>query len=121
MPRRRIVFDPGPLDGEKVRSEFIDAYGGSESNWDWLQRKLSGLHPDDVKDRCVRLIEEPRPCDFLKLPPCYVFGRLEIEHERAWWEGLEQGVFWIEAVVHDSFANAYFEARKRKAKEEDDE
>ncbi len=76
------------------------------------------MDPDELKERC-RLLKGQHPCRVIRLPPCYVFGQLDIEDENAWLEGLKEGRFTIEAVVHDEYAQAYYRRQVKGVPEED--
>lgn len=101
-----------------VKAESKDLYGVSNSNWNWVKHKLEGMDPDELKERC-QLLKGPQPCWVIKLRPLYVFGQLEIKDENAWQEGLKDGLFTIEAVVHHSYAQAYYSHQAEGIPEED--
>lgn len=107
MPKRtiKIFLFPTP---EQVEDDFKNLYGGTDANWNWLRKRLEKIDPDDLK----RLCEKLSLLDLVKLGPCWVFGRLRIENEDDWKNGLEEGLLMVEAVVHEDFATAYYEHRR---------
>jgi hypothetical protein len=119
VPKRRVTIVLDTRGGADVEADFKRLYGGSDANWRWLKRKLDAMDPAVLKARCVRIVRGRQPCDLLKLPPCFVFGKLVVNNEAAWSEGLEEGVFTIEAVVHDDYAQAYYRERIERVPEED--
>ena len=107
MPQRVIRFELDTTDGRNVEDYFKRLYGGSEGSWRWLRRMLERTDPAELRRRCERL----EACDVLRLAPFWLFGRLAIKDEAAWWRGLHEGVFHVEAVMHDDYATRYYEAR----------
>jgi hypothetical protein len=118
VPRKRIEVVLDARGDANVEAESKELYGVSDSNWDWVKRKLQGMDPDELKARCP-LLKGRHPCRVIRLPPCYVFGQLKIEDEDAWREGLQDGLFTIEAVVHDDYARAYYSRQVMGVSEED--
>jgi len=105
--------------GVDVAAEFKKC-GGSDANLRWLKRELERRDPVEVK----KLFKEVRlgpPGRRLELPPCVVYGQIEIPDEGHWLEGLVEGKLTIEAVVHSDFEPAYFQRRAGLIKPRDQE
>lgn len=55
----------------------------------------------------------------VEAPALLCLRALQIDDENAWWEGLDDGVFTIEAVVHDDYATAYYREKVKGVSPED--
>jgi hypothetical protein len=106
---RELKFPPHPESGgiDAIRDAFFGRYGGSEDDWNWLQKMLTRTNAADLKDRC----EDVGNLHYLPLSPCNLFGNLVVRNENAWRKGFEPAYFWIRAVVIDECRRAYFAER----------
>lgn len=106
MAKRRIEFKLDP--SRDVETNYKQLHGGTEANWNWLQRKLEKSDPAVLKDRIKKF---GRVGAYLPLPPCYLYGRFDVPDENAWWEGVVKAKFMIEDVCSEEYREAVYKRR----------